>query len=699
MRLVIAEKPPVGRMYAKVLGADEKKNGYLQGNGYIVSWAVGHLCGMEEPKGTWNLSDLPLEFSDRIIPLEKSGKDQYEILAKLMARQDVDSLINGTDAGREGEAIFRYIYEAAGCKKPFQRLWISSLTDEAIREGFDNLQDSCVFDNLYEAAKARDKADKIVGLNSTRLFTLLYKQGGFYNTPVLAVGRVQTPTLAMIVDRENEIKDFVPKKYFKVHLLADVDGHKLEAVSRNIDTEDEAITIAGNCGNSMAMISEVNEETKGIAAPRLYDLTSLQRDCNRLFGYTAKETLDTVQSLYEARLCTYPRTDSQFITDDMESEVTDRVRSVASELNYMQGIELSLEVKKCVNNKKVSDHHAIIPTDQFTADQSAKLKGKEKDVMDLICLRLITATQKKHTYKATKVVLTCENEEFKATGKVVIDNGFKDVETAYKAYTSKSGKTLDETEKDDVKTLPEVHQGESYHVSSRMTDHLTKPPKSFTEDSILLAMQKAGMDDVTEDVEREGLGTTATRAGILENLIEKGYLVRENKKLLPTDRGVKLISIVPERLKSPKLTADMENSLAQVATGKVSSGQILNEMQQYITDIINANKNLIVQDDENPFGKPAVTSTTEVLGHCPNCNGEVKNGKYGAYCTKKCGMNISKHFGKQLSVEQVKNLLAGKSVSYTKNGYKNTILSQIEESEYDGKKCYQWKSTGEKIKK
>ena len=319
--------------------------------------------------------------------------------------------------------------------------------------------------------------------------------------------------------------------------------------------------------------------------------------------------------------------------------------------------------------------------------------------MDLICLRLITATQKKHTYKATKVVLTCENEEFKATGKVVIDNGFKDVETAYKAYTSKSGKTLDETEKDDVKTLPEVHQGESYHVSSRMTDHLTKPPKSFTEDSILLAMQKAGMDDVTEDVEREGLGTTATRAGILENLIEKGYLVRENKKLLPTDRGVKLISIVPERLKSPKLTADMENSLAQVATGKVSSGQILNEMQQYITDIINANKNLIVQDDENPFGKPAVTSTTEVLGHCPNCNGEVKNGKYGAYCTKKCGMNISKHFGKQLSVEQVKNLLAGKNVSYTKNGYKNTILSQIEESEYDGKKCYQWKSTGEKIKK
>lgn len=704
MKLVIAEKPSVAKSYAEILGASEKKNGYFQGNGYVVSWALGHLAGFEEPTGNWKLDELPLSFSGRIVPLDKGGKEQYEVLEKLMNRYDVDGLVNGTDAGREGEAIFRYIYEAAGCTKPVQRLWISSMTDEAIRTGFDNLQDSRLYDNLYEAAKARDKADSIVGMNGTRLFTILYKQGGFYKTPALSVGRVQTPTLAMIVARESEIKNFKKQKYFKVHIMADVDGKVLEAVSRNIDTEEEANSLAARCGNTTATVTEVTEETKGQAAPRLYDLTSLQRDCNRLFGYTAKETLDGVQNLYESKLCTYPRTDSQYITDDMESEVSELVQMVAKEYEYLKGIDLALEVAKCVNNKKVSDHHAIIPTNQFKLDKLNNQSEKEKNIMNLICLRLVSATQPKHTYKATKVILTCENEEFKANGKVVVVNGFKEVETAYKVYASNKGNKLDdsEEEKDDSKTLPVVTQGDNYHVKSKLTDHLTQPPKSFTEDTILLAMEKAGTEDMTDDVERQGLGTTATRAAILENLLAKGYIVREKKKLLPTERGIKLISIVPDKLKSPKLTADMENTLSLVAKGQASASQFLKEMEQYITDIINANKNLVIQDNENPFGPPSVTSSTEVLGHCPNCNGEVKNGKFGAYCTKKCGMNLSKHFGKQLSVAQVKSLLAGKSVTYTSNGWKNTILSEVEECDYsseDGKKHYQWKSTGEKVKK
>ncbi len=704
MKLVIAEKPSVAGSYASVLGADKKQDGYYEGNGYIVSWALGHLAGFETPTGTWSLEELPVSFSGVIVPLDKSGKEQFNRLKKLMFRSDVTSLVNGADAGREGEAIFRYIYEAAGCNKPFERLWISSMTDEAIREGFANLQDGQLYDNLYEAAKARDNADSIVGINATRLFSLLYKQGGFYKTPPLTVGRVQTPTLSMIVNRENEIKNFVKQKYFKVHIMAEVDGNMLEAVSRNIDTEAEANTLAANCGNSTATVTEVAEEMKGQAAPRLYDLTSLQRDCNRLYGYTAQETLDGVQALYEAKLCTYPRTDSQYLTDDMESDVKELIQMVSSEFEYLKGITLSLEVAKCVNNKKVSDHHAIIPTNQFRLDKLNGKSDKEKNIMNLICQRLISATQPKHTYKATKAILTCNNEEFKATGKVVVDNGFKEVEAVYKQYVKNMGNALDDIEEDkeNAKSLPAVSQGDVYQVKSKMTDHLTKPPKSYTEDTILLAMEKAGTEDMTEEVERQGLGTTATRAAILENLIAKGYIVREKKKLLPTERGIKLISVVPEKLKTPKLTADMENTLSLVAKGQASAKAFLHEMEQYITDIINTNRYTVIQDDDNPFGKPAVTSSTEVLGHCPNCNGEVKSGKYGAYCTKKCGMNVGKHYSKQLSDAQVKSLLSGKSITYTNNGYKNTVYSEIQETDYttkDGKKGYQWKSKGEKISK
>lgn len=600
MKLVIAEKPSVAKSYADVLGASQKGNGYFEGNGFVVSWALGHLAGFEEPTGNWKLDELPISFSGRIIPLEKSGKEQFDILQKLMNRSDVTSLVNGTDAGREGEAIFRYIYEAAGCKKPFERLWISSMTDEAIREGFDNLQDSKLYDNLYEAAKARDKADKIVGVNGTRLFTLLYKQGGFYKTPALSVGRVQTPTLSMIVDRENDIKNFVKKKFYKVHIMADIDGKVLEAISRNIDTETEANTLAAKCGNNTATVTEVTEELKGLAAPRLYDLTSLQRECNRLFGYTAQETLDGAQKLYEAKLCTYPRTDSQYITDDMEADVKSLVLLVKNEFSSLENIDPALEVAKCVNNKKVSDHHAIIPTKEFSMDRLKKLSDKEKNIIKLICMRLVSATQPKHTYKATKVVLSCENEEFRANGKVVVNNGFKDVEIAFKKFNDVDE---DEDDKEDSKSLPVVNEGDIYHVKSKLTDHLTKPPKSYTEDTILSAMERAGTEDVTEDVERQGLGTTATRAAILENLIAKGYVVREKKKLLPTERGIKLISIVPDKLKSPKLTADMENTLSLVARGQASVSQFLAETEQYITDIINAirlnDEEIICREDKD----------------------------------------------------------------------------------------------------
>ena len=698
MKLVIAEKPSVGRSIASVLGASNKKNGYIEGNGYVVTWGFGHLAGFEEDKSKWDMDKLPVEPSDNFV-ISKDGAEQFEILKKLMERSDVQSLVCATDAGREGEAIFRYIYYAAGCKKPFERLWISSMTDSAVKEGFENLQDGRNFDNLYEAVVARDKADTIIGLSGTRLFSLLYKQGGLYGTPALRLGRVQTPTLSMIVKRERDIQAFVKEKYYKIHAIADIDGRELDTVSANIKDEQQASDVAEQIDGKMAEIRSVTEEEKTSAAPRLYDLTSLQRDCNKLFGYTAKETLDTVQTLYESKLCTYPRTDSQYLTDDMEASVKALIDIVADNVDFLSSIDRDYEISKCINNKKVSDHHAIIPTEDIAGTDFSKLSEKENNVLSLICTRLLSATSRRYGYKATTVVLTCSEMEFKANGRVVTDYGFKAVEDAYKKCHSVEKE--DEAEKkENDKELPTVHEGDTFLVQGRKSEHFTQPPKHYTEASILTAMENAGAEEVTEEVERKGLGTTATRAAVIENLITTGYVERKKKQLLPTKRAYTFIDIVPEKLKSPGMTAEMENTLSLVARGQANATAWLEEIRNLMTGIVNEYKQTVIEDEKNPFGIPKKLGG-EALGNCPHCNKEVKTGKYGAYCSGKCGMNISSVYGKELTEKQIKKLLNGESVSYTNKGYENTVYSEIEEYSYvkDEKtiKGFQWKSKGKKV--
>lgn len=689
MKLVIAEKPAVGRSIASVIGASERKNGYIEGNGYVVTWCVGHMAKLEEDTEKWEMDKLPIIPSGKIV-IKEETKEQFQVVKKLMERSDITSLVCATDAGREGEAIFRYVYLAANCNKPFERLWISSMTDEAIAEGFENLQDGRNFDNLYQAAVARDKADSLVGLSGTRLFSLLYKQ---FNPP-LSVGRVQTPTLSMVVKREQGIKNFVKEKYFKVHIVADVDGKQLEAVSDKITSSEEAQSLAANCNNSLAKVMSVEKENKKTAAPPLYDLTSLQRDCNRMFGYTAKETLDTVQELYESKLCTYPRTDSKFLSDDMEAEAENVIKAVFGSAPFVPSVMFNPAIGKVLNSKKVTDHHAIIPTNEIEDLDWNSLSEKKFNVLGLISTRLLAATALPYTYLSTKVLLECGGTTFKAIGKVEGDEGYKVFEKAFK--NQRAVQKDEEAEgKEDEKEQPDVTEGEQLTVQSQISEHFTLPPKHYTEDTLLAAMETAGSDEVTEDIERKGLGTTATRATIIENLIQKGYCVRNKKQILPTERAEQLMLVVPEELKSPTMTAEMENTLALVSRGQASADTFLNDMISYITDIVEDNRNKKIEN--NPFGSQ---NSDYELGNCPNCNAVVKKGKYGAWCTNKCGMNVSKVYGKQLTDKQVTDLLNGKKITYTNGNYVNTVLSEIEPFSYtkDGKevKGFQWKTQSKK---
>lgn len=700
MKLVIAEKPSVGISIASVIGADTKKNGYMEGNGYIVTWCRGHMAKLEEPVGEWRLEELPLLPSDKIVPKEDT-LGQFKIVKSLMERRDVTGLVCATDAGREGEAIFRYVYIAAGCRKPFERLWISSMTDAAIKEGFEHLRPGREYDKLYHAAVARDKADTLVGINGTRLFSLLYNQW----KPPLSVGRVQTPTLYMIVKREQDISHFVKEKFFRVHITARFNGNEkpLEAVSKNISSESEAVSLAKACMDARATVTAVEEQVKTTASPRLYDLTSLQRDCNRLFGYTAQQTLDAVQELYEAKLCTYPRTDSQYLTDDMLDMVSGLIDITIRSVPFRSLLSGShdKEIGKCINNKKVSDHHAIIPTDQIRPSSWDKLTGTQANVLGLICVRLLAATARKQTYKATKVSLECQGKTFQATGKVILDNGFKDYEEAWKK-SENFGALQEDTESDEKeqdRELPAVSKGDTGRAASSLTEHYTQPPKHYTEASILTAMEHAGADEVTEEVERKGLGTTATRSAIIENLIAKGYLVRNKKQLLPTDRAYRLMEVIPDDLKSPTMTAEMENTLSLVAQGRASAEVFLNEMTAYVTRIVEENRRK-KDTDHNPFGSG---SPQEVLGNCPKCGAQVKQGNWGAWCSGKCGMNVSRIFGKQLTDEQVSSLLNGKAVAFANGRYINKVFPEIElfSCVKDGKEVrgFQWKTESRRKKR
>lgn len=651
MQLVIAEKPSVGKAIANVLGANQSNDGYVEGNGYIVSWCVGHLVQLinpdeyDEKYKKWSFDTLPIIPTNWRFSISPATAKQYKIVKELMHRSDVDELICATDAGREGECIFRYVYNFANCNKPVKRLWISSVEDKAIRDGFANLRDSSEFDNMFAAGFCRAKADWIVGMNFSRLFSCRYGSA-------LSVGRVQTPTLAMIVQRDSDVKNFVKQQFFTVEL----DCGEFIASSARIDDECTAKILAEKCNGRTAAVVNVEKSIKTVNPPKLYDLTTLQREANRQYGYTAQQTLDYTQSLYESKLVTYPRTDSQFLTEDMEDTALDMVDTIYSAIPiFKPDCEFTPNVKCLINNKKVSDHHAIIPTAEIANKDINELPGGEKNILLLIAAKLITAAAPVHKYEAVKVKVICEDNEFSASGKTVLESGFKAVEKQIKAHL-KDGSSEEKSE-DKEKALPYVTQGQTFEsAASSLAEHFTSPPKPFTEDTLLSAMETAGNSDYDEnsDVEKKGLGTPATRAGIIEGLVKRQFVERSKKQIIATEKGINLISVIPDKVKSPKLTADWETRLQAIEKGANSDFAFMNDIESYVKQMIaeygTIAENSVLNGNER-----------QAVGKCPKCGKSVveypksyscESGKEG------CGFVIWKSIsGKTLPSVTAKELL------------------------------------------
>lgn len=653
MELVIAEKPSVAQSIAVVLGAKQRKDGYLEGNDYLVSWCVGHLVELAQPESyeeawkKWSYESLPIIPQEWQHEVKSDTKAQYQILKKLMHDDRVDAVVCATDAGREGELIFRLTYNMAGCRKPMKRLWISSMEESAIRDGFHNLRPGSDYDNLYHSALCRQEADWLVGINGTRLFTVLY--GG----KALKVGRVQTPTLAMLVDRESKIMNFKKEAYYMAHIM----GNGLDAVSEHISDKTEAERIAGGCENGQALVTSVIKEEKWVAPPKLYDLTTLQRDANRLFGFTAKQTLEYTQSLYEKKLVTYPRTDSQYLSDDMEGTAKNVIEAIFNSLLFEQNVMFNPDIKRILNSKKVTDHHAIIPTMEIIKQDLKAIPESEMKILSLCANRLLCATGEKHIYNSTKAELACNNTVFKVSGKEVWKNGWKEFEDFFKnSYKT----TEDKSDAEEEKKLPELREGMTIMVEqTKVSEHFTQPPKHYTEDSLLSAMERAGAEDMGDEVERKGLGTPATRADIIEKLVKDGFVKREKKQMIPTEDGMKLITILPDVVKSPKLTADWENELTLVSKGEVAAEQFMSGIEAMVTDLVKTYHS-VSSEQKAMFGTGK--SRQEVLGKCPKCGADVVKGKFGTYCTGKCGMNVGKALGVTLSDSQVRSLLQGKKI-------------------------------------
>ena len=619
----------------------------MEGNGYIVSWCIGHLVELAQPDAysdawkKWNYESLPMIPEEWQTEVKSDTAAQYKVLKELMHDKRVESVVCATDAGREGELIFRLVYGQAGCDKPMKRLWISSMEESAIREGFESLQPGSNYDNLYHSALCRQRADWLVGLNGTRLFTVLY--GG----KVLKVGRVQTPTLAMLVEREEKIKNFKKEQYYMAHIL--MDG--VDAATERIDDKAQADSIAAACESGAATVVSILKEKKTAQPPKLYDLTTLQRDANRIFGFTAKQTLEYTQSLYEKKLVTYPRTDSQYLSDDMEATAWGVIGAVYKAILFEEPSGAEPDIKRILDSRKVTDHHAIIPTMEITkADLSAVPDGEMK-ILSLAANRLLCATGEKHEYETVRAALSCNGVDFTVSGKSVIRNGWKDFEAAFK----RSYKTSEDEEKEDKK-LPELSEGMVFDgVQTKVTEHFTQPPKHFTEDSLLSAMERAGAEDMGDEVERRGLGTPATRADVIEKLVRDGFVKREKKQMIPTEDGVKLITILPDVVKSPKLTADWENALTLVSKGEYSMQDFMGGIEDMVKGLVQTYHS-ISDEQKTMFGG----GVQEILGKCPKCGGDVIKGKFGAYCKAKCGMNVSRAMGAVLTDSQIKNMLEGK---------------------------------------
>ena len=615
VQLVIAEKPSVARSIAAVIGAAEKLNGYWQGGGYLVSWCIGHLVSFaeagqyDEKYCKWRYEDLPIlpQPWQFIVPDEK--KQQFEVLRALLNRPDVDSVTAATDAGREGELIFRFVYQMAGCTKPVKRLWISSMEDAAIREGFANLRPDSDYDALYQSALCRAKADWLVGINATRLFSVLYHK-------TLTVGRVQTPTLKMLVDRDAKILRFQKEKYYTVG----IQSGSLKADSGRIASMDEANTLKSTCAGTSAICTSIKRERKAEQPPKLYDLTTLQREANRLFGFTAKQTLDYAQQLYEKKLLTYPRTDSQYLTEDMGQTAQHLVSDLLWLLPFAQGLDLPPDVGRVLSSKKVSDHHAILPTAEFAKQGFTGLAESECMLMNLVCSKLFCAVAAPHEYETVTAVFSCAGNEFTAKGKTVLVPGWKEIDQRFRS-TLKA-----DTEEEMLNTLPELAEGQSFRVTSTVSEHFTSPPKAYTEDTLLSAMERAGAEDMPEDAERKGLGTPATRAAILEKLVQMGFVQRKGKQLVPTKDGINLAVVLPESLTSPALTAEWENRLTEIAKGNADPDEFMAEIEAQVRQLVKT-YSCISADKQNLFQPERV-----IIGKCPRCGENVYEGKKNFYC-------------------------------------------------------------------
>ena len=648
MILVVAEKPSVAQTIGKVLGATSRKDGYLEGEAYLVSWCVGHLVGLADASvydqryAKWRYDDLPIIPEEWLYEVPKDKMQQFKVLSALMKDKCVTELVCATDAGREGELIFRLVYQKAGCRKPFKRLWISSLEDSAIRDGFQHLRDSSEFDRLYEAALSRSKADWIVGINGTRLFSTLYHKK-------LVVGRVQTPTLAMLVERDGKITTFRKEKYFNVHIQKD----SLKASLEKLKTEEEAKRIAEACDKKQASVSSLKKERKTVNPPKLYDLTTLQREANRYFSFTAQQTLDLVQSLYEKKLLTYPRTDSQFITDDMEGTVRQVISILCRKLPLFDGVAYTPDIDRISNNAKVTDHHAILPTVQVEKLDIAELPESEQKILCLVATRLICATGEKHIYDETTMTVSCEGSLFTAKGKTVVQDGWKGIELRFKA-------TLKSKEKEELENvLPEVTEGDILqNVVSSVSEHFTSPPKAFTEDTLLSAMESAGNEAFDDETEKKGLGTPATRAGIIEKLVKGGFAERKGKSLIPTKDGLNLVCVLPEQITSPAMTAEWENTLMQIERGNADADAFLSGIAAMTSELVKA----------YPFLSDAEASrfdtARETVGKCPRCGSPVYVGKGNFYCSNRecsfCLLEDNKFFSskkKKLTKKIAKELL------------------------------------------
>jgi DNA topoisomerase-3 len=620
MRLVIAEKPSVAQSIAAVIGAKERKGGSLQGSGYIVSWCVGHLLELAQPEtydekyAIWLRNDLPILPERWQYVVSKGKEKQIKILCALMVCEDVDSIVCATDAGREGELIFRLVYTYCGCTKPVQRLWISSMEENAIAEGFRTLKDSSEYDGLYQSALCRLQADWLVGINATRLFSVLYGQ-------TLHVGRVQSPTLAMIVRRETDIAAFTSTTFYNVVIAL----NGFAAASDRLSDKSAIERILGACLNHKAIVKTVERKDKAELPPKLYDLTTLQREANRLHGYTAQQTLDYIQSLYEKKLCTYPRTDSRYLTEDMADGLPVLVNAVVESLPFMREMQVCINSPQVINNAKVSDHHAIIPTlAMYDTDLSA-LPAGERSILYMIATRLICAMGNKHDYSETTVTLDCAGYVFTAKGKVVLSSGWKDAEQQFRATLKQQP---EDNKENAVKPLPALVEGQTFDLlTAAVKEGRTAPPKHFTEDTLLAAMETAGAGDMSEDTERKGLGTPATRAGILEKLVKTGLAQRKAAKkinyMLPTEKGVALVAILPEPLKSPALTAEWEERLKQVERGEFAATGFMNGIVTMTRELVQT----YTADANATF-----PSDREDVGVCPRCGGHVTEGKKGFSC-------------------------------------------------------------------